>query len=136
MNKVVLDTNAIIRYLTKDDPTKAEEVRRFLEEAEKVIITTATLIETVYVLKSERINYGWKRKQIADALIDLLALGNVESDPIALPACFLWKEDRRIDDIEDAINCLTAQKKGATLWTYDKRLKKVCLDLKVSTQKG
>jgi len=135
MQKVVLDTSAIIRYLTKDDPKKAEEVKRLLKEAKKVIITTATLIETVYVLKSKRINYGWKREQIADALIDLLALDNVEIEPIALSALFLWKEERKLDDIEDVINCLTAQEKRAVLWTYDKKLKKVCSNLGVSTQK-
>lgn len=133
MQKVVLDTSAIIRYLTKDDSKKAEEVKRLLKEVEKVIITTATVIETVYVLKSERINYRWKREQIADALIDLLAQDNVESEPIVLSALFLWKEERRLDDIEDVINCLTAQGKEAVLWTYDKKLKKVCSDLTVST---
>ena len=123
-NKVILDTNAALRFITNDDPIKAQEVLQILEENE-VIITIATVIETVYILKSKRHLYKWKKERIAEVLIDFLSLPNVYTEDYIIDAITLWKE-YNIDDIEDAINCILANKLEAELFTYDETLKKVC----------
>ena len=123
-NKVILDTNAVLRFITNDDPIKAQEVLQILEENE-VIITIATVIETVYILKSKRHLYKWKKERIAEVLIDFLSLPNVYTEDYIIDAITLWKE-YNIDDIEDAINCILANKLEAELFTYDETLKKVC----------
>ena len=127
--KVILDSNAVLRYLTKDDEKKAEEVLQTIQIAEKVIITIPTVFEVVFVLKSTRHRYKWTREQIADTLIDLLAMDNIECDPLLLEALFLWREEKKIDDLEDIFNCLVARDKNALLLTYDEDLQDFCSGL-------
>ena len=124
--KVVLDSNVILRYLTKDDEKKAEEVLQTIQIAEKVIITIPTVFAVVFVLKSTRHRYKWTREQIADTLIDLLAMDKIECDPLLLEALFLWREEKKIDDLEDIFNCLVARDKNALLLTYDEDLQAFC----------
>ena len=127
--KVVLDSNAVLRYLTKDNEEKAEEVLQTIQTAEKIIITVPTVLEVVYVLKSTRHRYKWTRKQIADTLTDLLAMDKVESDPLLLEALFLWREEKKVDDLEDIFNCLVARDEDASLLTYDENLQELCFKL-------
>ena len=127
--KVVLDSNAVLRYLTKDDEEKAEEVLQIIQTAEKVIITIPTIFEVVFVLKSTRHQYKWTREQIADTLTDLLAMDKVECDPLLLEALFLWREERKVDDLEDIFNCLVARNEKASLLTYDNALQDFCSKL-------
>jgi len=127
--KVVLDSNAVLCYLTKNNEEKAEEVFQTIQTAEKIIITVPTVFEVVYVLKSTRHRYKWTRKQIADTLTDLLAMDKVESDPLLLEALFLWREEKKVDDLEDIFNCLVARDEDASLLTYDENLQELCFKL-------
>ena len=126
---MVLDSNAILRYLTKDDEKKAEEVLQTIQTAERIIITVPTLFEVVYVLKSTRHRYKWTREQIADTLTDLLAMDKVECDPLLLEVLFLWREEKKVDDLEDIFNCLVARNENASLLTDDKALQDFCSKL-------
>ena len=124
--KYVLDTNAVLRFLTKDDEKKAKEVEEILETAKEVYISTPTILETVHILKSKRHLYQWTRKKITETLIDFLALPKVICEEYILEAFTEWLFNPKIDDLEDIINCLIARKKEAKLKTYDKKLKKYC----------
>jgi uncharacterized protein len=74
LKKAFLDTNLFIRYLTNDDPEKAERVARLLEEAARgeVLLVTAELVlaEVVWVLESA---YDMTKKQIAPLIRGILA---------------------------------------------------------------
>ena len=47
---IILDTSAIIRYLTVDDKTKAEKVKIFLETEKEIVIVDVVLPEIEYAL--------------------------------------------------------------------------------------
>ena len=72
-----LDTNIIIRYLTRDDPDKAARAYALLQAVEhnqrQVTTTEAVLAEVVYVLSSKRL-YNIARSVIRQRLLDILAL--------------------------------------------------------------
>lgn len=72
-----LDTNILIRYLTKDDPEKAERSYAFLqavETGEEIVTTTeAVIAEVVYVLSSKRM-YNYPREEIVKRLLPVLQL--------------------------------------------------------------
>ena len=72
-----LDTNIIIRYLTRDDPDKAACAYALLQAVEhnqrQVTTTEAVLAEVVYVLASRRL-YNVARPVIRQRLLDILAL--------------------------------------------------------------
>lgn len=71
-----VDTNIFIRYLTNDDPVKAQACLKLFQEAKthNILSTTETVIaEVVYVLSSKRL-YDLSRSDIRVRLYPLLAL--------------------------------------------------------------
>jgi predicted nucleic acid-binding protein len=72
-----IDTNIFLRYLTKDDPDKAQACFELFKRAESnqiVLTATETVIaEVVYVLSSKR-TYNLPRDQIRARLYSLLTL--------------------------------------------------------------
>jgi len=68
-----LDTNLLIRYLTKDDTSQFTKVKRLIEEAverdERLLINCAVLCEVTWVLDTA---YEYSRADIADALERIL----------------------------------------------------------------
>jgi predicted nucleic acid-binding protein len=74
-----LDTNIFIRYLTNDDPVKAERVDKLLEQAakgERRLVTTELVIaEVVWVLESF---YNLNNTAIAPMIKAILATSGLE----------------------------------------------------------
>jgi predicted nucleic-acid-binding protein len=68
-----VDTNVLVRYLTRDDAAQFGRVREFLEaqfaSADPVVVNVIVLCETVWVLRSA---YRISRREIASALGRLL----------------------------------------------------------------
>ena len=72
-DELAVDTNIIVRYVTRDDPVQEREARAlFLNH--RVFVPTTVLLETEWVL---RIVYRYTLQQIAEALTML-----VENDRI------------------------------------------------------
>lgn len=74
-----LDTNLLIRYLTKDDPSQHAKVKRLIEDAveqdERLLINSAVLCEVTWVLD---VAYEYSRTEIADALERILDTAQFE----------------------------------------------------------
>lgn len=72
-----VDTNIFIRYLTKDDPDKAQACFELFQQAQanQVALTTteAVITEVVYVLSSQK-TYGLARVDIRARLYPLLSV--------------------------------------------------------------
>ena len=68
-----IDTNVLVRFLTRDDAAQFRRVQEFLEtrfaEAEPVLVNVIVLCETVWVLRAA---YHIPRREIAAALDRLL----------------------------------------------------------------
>lgn len=64
-----LDTNLLVRFLTKDDLPQFERAKRLIEESaardERLLVNVVVLCELTWVLDSA---YGYSRVEIADAL--------------------------------------------------------------------
>lgn len=73
-----LDTNVLLRYLTGDDPEKAQRALSLLqrvERGEERIETSALVIfETIFTLQHQ---YSVPRAQIRDSVKDILSLRGV-----------------------------------------------------------
>lgn len=71
----LLDANVLIRFLTKDDPVKAERVLRLFQKAlsDSVLYEVPSIVfaELVWVLDSY---YEWPRVDIAERLASLLGM--------------------------------------------------------------
>lgn len=74
-----VDSNVLIRFLTRDHPEMAERARLSLVEAAEgrlqLLLTPVVLAEVVWTLKSF---YKYERKQIADGLLSLLTFQGLE----------------------------------------------------------
>lgn len=69
-----LDTNILVRYLTRDDAAQFDKVAALLERVadhgERFVIASAVLCELVWVLDAA---YGYSRAEIADTVELILA---------------------------------------------------------------
>ena len=73
-----LDTNIILRYLTRDDEAKAqacfELFQRVKEGKEEVFTSEAIITEIAYVLSSKRGPYRLSHEEIRSRLVPILTL--------------------------------------------------------------
>lgn len=119
-----LDTNIILRYLTKDDEHKAAACFALLQRAktgeEELAITEAMVTELVYVLSS-RAHYHLSHEEVRSRLTPILTLRGLR-----LPKKRLYL--RALDlygaypflDFEDAITIAYMENLGITdLYSYD-----------------
>lgn len=72
---IALDTSAVIRYLTDEDPDVARRVGDLVQGSEPIQLSPIVLIETVHVLRGSP--YDRANPDLADALVELLSHENV-----------------------------------------------------------
>lgn len=119
-----LDTNIILRYLTKDDPEKAARAYAFLQEVEKgsemVTTTEAVITEIVHVLSSKRL-YNYPRAAIVKRLLPVLQLSGLR-----LPKKHLYREalvlyaQTTIDFVDVLVVVKMKQQRIKTLVSFDR----------------
>lgn len=81
--KIIADTNVLIRVFVNDDPVQSQIARKFLLEADTVIIGWHALCELAWVL---RYSYKFSKEQIAGLIRDLKDRENVVTDRTAMDA--------------------------------------------------
>lgn len=123
MDRFFVDTNVFIRYLTNDDPKKADRVERLLKltiEGKASLITNLMVIaELVWTLESY---YGLSRSDIGEKLSLILNTPNLEvpESQRIMKAVSLYVEEN-IDFI-DAYNAIFVKEHGiSNILTYDKK---------------
>ena len=121
-----LDTNVILRYLTKDDETKAEACYELFEQVRqgnKALFTCeAVITEVVYVLSSPRLSYQLSRNDIRARLLPILSLQGlrIPNKPIYIRALDIYVAHPQLD-FEDAIAVAYMERIGLTqIVSYDR----------------
>ncbi len=124
-----LDTSVIIRYVTRDDPDKAERARKLLDElrqGERVVTTCeAVLMEAVYVLSSAK-TYQQSRDSVRGYLAALLDLPGLQIPykRTCLRALDIYVSTRL--KFVDALNVAHMERSGIkTIISYDKHFDKI-----------
>ena len=78
-----LDTNVLIRYLTKDEAAQYAKAKRLIDEAvahdERLLISSTVLCETTWVLETA---YDYSRDEIADVLERILETAQFEIERV------------------------------------------------------
>ncbi len=120
-----LDTNIFIRYLTRDDPEKADAClalfRRLEAGAEEATTCEAVVSEVVDVLASPRTGYGLDRDDIRARLAPLLTLRGLylADRSVHLHALDIYVEHSQLD-FEDALIAAHMHRQGLTdVLSYD-----------------
>jgi len=123
MEYAFLDANVILRYLLRDDETKAQRCLELLEKAERREITLRTtdlvVAELVWVLESP-VTYNLPRERIRELLLPVILLPGLKlSGKKLYRQIFELYVDQGIDFI-DAYNAIHMEKQGLTrIYSYD-----------------
>ena len=124
-NRVLIDTNVVIRFLTKDNEEyylKSLEIFRDIEAGKtEALLMDFIVAEVVYVL--HRI-YGHSKKEISSVLKKLLLYDHLytENKLITFEALEIYT-DRNID-FADAVLCAKRKLEGFEIVSFDKDLDK------------
>ena len=120
-----LDTNVLVRYLTRDDPGQFAKAARLIEAGverrEQFVVSTAVLCELVWVLESV---YEYSRGEIAGVLERILATAQFEIERPDDARQALDDFQRTKADFSDALIGRVHRSLGAAQTvTFDRTLK-------------
>jgi predicted nucleic-acid-binding protein len=115
---VLLDTNAVLRFILKDVSKQHKEIVNFIS-ANQSTIRLEVLIEIIFVLQNY---YKKSRKEIANIIF---ILGKTENIFIQYPCvtakALLYYVDDELD-IVDCILCAFSAVMGYHIFTFDKEM--------------
>ena len=121
-----LDTNVILRYLTRDDEAKAEACYRLFQrvkDAEEEVVTCEAIVtEVVYVLSSPRAPYRLSHEEVRERLMPILTLRGLKlgQKRIYLHSLDLYASSPFLD-FEDALAIAHMARLGVTeIVSYDR----------------
>jgi len=115
---LLIDANAILRYMLNDNNEMADKVRVLLENT-KVTVRYEVMAEVVYVLNKV---YSLPPNRIADGIKVFLSLQNVEteSEEVLLLALQAYVEAKM--DFVDCVLYGFRAVNGYDVFTFDKKL--------------
>ena len=121
-----LDTNVILRYLTRDDEAKAEACYELFQQVrrgeEELVTCEAIVTEVVYVLSSPRAPYRLSHEEIRARLVPILTLRGLRlpQKRVYLSALDLYASSPFLD-FEDALAVAHMERLGVTeIASYDR----------------
>jgi predicted nucleic-acid-binding protein len=120
------DTNAILRYLLKDNPVQFKQAAEYFESVrsgkEKALLLESVLVECVYVLtKFYKVPKGEATGSLA-ALLRYKGFVNSDKD-ILLEALTLFTEENV--DLVDCVLIATARRNNIPMFSFDRKLNKL-----------
>ena len=121
-----LDTNVILRYLTRDDEAKAQACYELLQQAklgeEELFTSEAVITEVAYVLSSPRAPYRLGHEEIRARLLPILTLRGVRlpQKRVYVRALDIYASAPFLD-FEDALSVAHMERQGITeIVSYDR----------------
>lgn len=121
-----LDTNVILRYLTRDDEAKAEACYQLFQRVgrgeEELLTCEAIVTEVVYVLSSRRAPYRLSHEEIRGRLVPILTLRGLRlpQKRVYIRALDLYAAAPFLD-FEDALAVAHMERQGVTeIVSYDR----------------
>ncbi|GLI37213.1 type II toxin-antitoxin system VapC family toxin [Geobacter hydrogenophilus] len=123
MNRCFVDTNLFIRYLTNDDPAKADRVEKLLDDAARgdiaLVTTEMVMAEVVWVLESA---YGLKSIDVSPLIRGILATPGLEVINAPLVSRGLEFYETHSIDFIDGYIAAVMEKQGITeLYSFDRK---------------
>lgn len=126
---ITIDTNIIVRFLTRDDEAQYQKAYQIFAASNSIFIPKTVILETEWVL---RFSYKFSSERIVFALSNLLGLENIISENKKLIIIALqWHEQGM--DFADALHLSFSLHTQAFL-SFDKKMIKKSADLNIDIQ--
>jgi predicted nucleic acid-binding protein len=127
MKKVLIDSNVILRYLTKDPPKMAEAALKTFDDAKNgkvsLLLTPLTIAEIVWVLESF---YGHSKAKIAETMAQFLFCDGLEVEDLNLIIEALTLCQGKNLDFADAFLAAIALRRGPqAIYSFDQHFNRV-----------
>ena len=127
MKKALIDSNVVLRYLTKDPPKMAEAALRTLDDAQNgkisLLLTVLTVAEVVWVLESF---YGYSKAKIAETIGQFLFCDGLEVEDLDLITEALALYQGKNLDFADAFLATIALRRGPqTIYSFDQHFNRI-----------
>lgn len=126
-----LDTNVILRFLTRDDAEKGDACLRLFQQVqlgeEELLTCEAVVSEVVYVLSSRRAGYGLSHEAIRSRLVPILTLRGLRlpQKRVYLRALDVYASSPFLD-FEDALVVAHMERQGISeIVSYDRDFNRV-----------
>ncbi|MDX1996556.1 MAG: PIN domain-containing protein [Thermoanaerobaculia bacterium] len=130
MRSVVIDTNALVSFLTDRHPEQQDEVRRIfqaaVEGALRLVVPLSVLSETVFVLTKQ---YGISPSAVAEVFRQLLAEPRITVGDHFLDLddlLSLWPDS--LPSFVDSLFAAAVLRNGYEFATFDQKLSRFLLD--------
>jgi predicted nucleic-acid-binding protein len=115
-----IDTNVLVRLVTRDDPAQAAKAQTFIREHQPVLVTQLSVLELAWVLSG---SYGFTKEKVCavvDMLLDMAEL-DIQEPAILQAAVRAWATAKA--DFADCYILETVKSAAATpLATFDAAL--------------
>ena len=115
MQKVLVDTNVVLRYLLCDNEEQAQVAKNLIEGG--AFLLPEVLMETSHVLRTF---YKVDRQNIAAQLLIVLDWVEMERKDVMIRAVEIFAETHL--DFVDCVLAAYHELKNATVFTFDKKL--------------
>ncbi|HEY9707591.1 MAG TPA: type II toxin-antitoxin system VapC family toxin [Oculatellaceae cyanobacterium] len=126
MSELWLDTNILLRLITREPPDQAERALRLAEQAERGEVTLKlsplVVAEMVYVLSSF---YRYSRAEITQVLLPLVSAQGVDLQEADLVVAALESMARANVDFVDAFLAETARRQGEAVVSFDRDFRRL-----------
>jgi len=118
---LILDTNAILRYMLSDNLDMATKVNEIIT-SNRVMVRYEVVAEVVYVLEGV---YSLPRSKVKDSINTFLSVPNVETESKSVLLLALESyADKNIDFVDCLLYAFKALQ-GYDVFTFDKKLNKL-----------
>ncbi len=127
MKKALIDSNVILRYLTKDPPKMAEAVLRTFNDAQNgkisLLLTSLTVAEVVWVLESF---YGQSKSKIAETVAQFLFCDGLEVEDLDLiiEALTLY-QDKNLDFADAFLAAIALRRGPQAICSFDEHFNRI-----------
>ena len=104
---ITIDTNILLRYLLEDDEVQTLQATRIIQGSQKVLLTDAALVETIWTLKGKK--YQLSKAEIIQTVLQLFQETNIsfEDGQVVWKALHDYKNARPVKgkeaDFADAL---------------------------------
>jgi predicted nucleic-acid-binding protein len=118
-----IDTNVLVRLVTRDDPAQFEKAQAFIRKNQPVLVTQLSILELVWVLMSR---YGLKKEKVCQVVKQLLDMVELDvQQPALLEAAVNTWEGCKADFADCFILETVKDASGTPLGTFDAILGKL-----------